>query len=468
MTLSIGIVEGLAPDQASLKAATKQMSAKKWPLRGRNQAAGLIWGECQGSGANPYRVMADVNDAGYKCTCPSRKFPCKHSLALMLMFVEAPDDFAPGETPDWVSDWLGRRRKTGGTPAAAGGGDPSKSLAAARAPAPEAETPVDPKTQARREAQAKKRAADTRAAVAAGLDDLEQWIADQLRLGLNDFLGHLTERCRRAASRLVDAKAAALASRLDELPARLMALPAAERADGAVAEFSRLILLARAWRAAPEDPGIAAFVAAPPGREAVLSAPDGLKIEGVWEVLGERVRTMRDGLVAQTTWLLQLGEEAPEGAPRFAKLLDFFPAAVGRRGGAFSLGDQFWAALAFYPGAAPERALILERRPLENGARAPWPETQEDPLEGRRRALDAAPWLSETPVLLPPGRLASGAGGALWWMAAGGDRVLPLAGSVPPAALGAEFSGLAALWDGARAEPLAGMSRDWGGIGFDG
>ena len=80
----------------------------KWPLRACSGA--LSWGECQGSGANPYRVVADTEDGGSKCTCPSRKFPCKHALGLMWMFVEDSAAFPSGDVPDWVSDLMGRRR----------------------------------------------------------------------------------------------------------------------------------------------------------------------------------------------------------------------------------------------------------------------------------------------------------------------------------------------------------------------
>src|SRR5271157_325281 len=87
MALSLENVEALAPDQASLDAARKLLKPGNWPAVASN-GAGLVWGECQGSGATPYRVVVCETDAGYKCTCPSRKFPCKHSLALIWMRAE--------------------------------------------------------------------------------------------------------------------------------------------------------------------------------------------------------------------------------------------------------------------------------------------------------------------------------------------------------------------------------------------
>ncbi|WP_367276283.1 SWIM zinc finger family protein [uncultured Erythrobacter sp.] len=72
------------PDQASLTAAKELLKPAEWPLL-RENGDGLIWGECRGSGSTPYRHVVSELDADYNCTCPSRKFPCKHALALMYI-----------------------------------------------------------------------------------------------------------------------------------------------------------------------------------------------------------------------------------------------------------------------------------------------------------------------------------------------------------------------------------------------
>ncbi|MDR1442007.1 MAG: SWIM zinc finger family protein [Bifidobacteriaceae bacterium] len=83
----------MAPDQASLKSARGLAKAARWPAL--NSEGKLIWGECQGSGAKPYRVVVDAAGMGYRCCCPSRKLPCKHAVALMLA-VSAATDIKPG------------------------------------------------------------------------------------------------------------------------------------------------------------------------------------------------------------------------------------------------------------------------------------------------------------------------------------------------------------------------------------
>ncbi|TGT43649.1 SWIM zinc finger family protein, partial [Mesorhizobium sp. M8A.F.Ca.ET.167.01.1.1] len=149
------------------------------------------------------------------------------------------------QTPEWVNDWLGRRRKTGQQPAQSAASAEGKSID--EASRPEQNAPVEDAAAAeRRETAQRRRAEDTRSAVSAALDELDQWIADQLRLGLAGFVDACSERCRRSAARLVDLKATALAGRIDELPARLMALRSEERPDAAIRELGKLVLLAKA------------------------------------------------------------------------------------------------------------------------------------------------------------------------------------------------------------------------------
>jgi uncharacterized Zn finger protein len=107
--ISLEKIEAIAPDQASLVAARKLVKTSGWSGLCCDDE-GLVWGECQGSGSSPYRVVISEIDAGYKCTCPSRKFPCKHNLALMWMRSEGKIPFQPAQTPEWVRDWMRRRR----------------------------------------------------------------------------------------------------------------------------------------------------------------------------------------------------------------------------------------------------------------------------------------------------------------------------------------------------------------------
>src|SRR4051812_9351767 len=151
----------LAPDAASASAGRSCTNASKWVTLGKNETA--LWGEFQGSGSKPYQTQVDLREPAFKCSCPSRKFPCKHGLGIMLVLAERADKIAVKDPPAWVADWLKGRE--------------SKAQKREEQATAKPEQPVD------REAQAK-RAAAREAKVRAGLDELSAFLRDVLRRGL--------------------------------------------------------------------------------------------------------------------------------------------------------------------------------------------------------------------------------------------------------------------------------------------
>jgi hypothetical protein len=368
-----------------------------------------------------------------------------------------------GDTPDWVSDWLSRRRKPDApaninpnAPMAAMSDQPKDMSAVTLAPP---EVLEDPKTIARRAAAAEKRATDTDQALMDAVVALEGWIGDQLRLGLAPFIDDVTVRCRRIAARLVDGKAATLAGRLDELPARLLSLPIGDRVRGAVIELGKLVLLVRAFRAQPKDAAIRRSIGTTENRDSLLENPETLRITSVWEVLGEKIETRRDGLVSQTSWLLNLGQT---GA-RFAVLLDYYPASAGKRSSAFTIGEQFEGELIFYPAPTPSRALLLSRTSLGDSCQD-WP----TPATGTIASwigdqLHQEPWLLEVPVLLPQGQLLVDDQGAPWWKSGDGRDLLRIQNPVSGLVLGTSLKCAAAVWSTGGLRLLAAQTK-WGRI----
>jgi hypothetical protein len=461
MSLTTENIKELAPDQASLNAANKLMKPNKWPTLA--QQGDLVWGECQGSGANPYRTVFDSLNVGYKCTCPSRKFPCKHVLALMWIYVEDSDRFGDAEVPPWVSDWLGRRRKTdSGKAQDKPTSNSAKSLSMAKQSA--SDEPIDQHAEAKRKAAADKRAQATRQSIAAGIDELNHWLDDQIRGGLAAFLNNLNTRCRTIAARLVDAKAQALAGRLDELPSRLMRAPSETRLRMAIQELGRIVLVCRAWSAKQDDAELMRLVGSSENRDAVLISKEALRVSSTWEVVGEQVTTRRDGLVSQETWLMNLGE-----GKRFALLLDFFPASLGKRSSAFVVGEQLEAELAYYPARQPLRAVIAERKAGDavsgqHSDKLLWPTPQEHPLDLYQNTISAAPWICEFPMLLSGGRIAK-LGTAYWWQSLDRAVMFPIAGRPAEHILSVPMHQAVALWDGMHLTLLSAQS-EWGRLTY--
>lgn len=464
MSLTTSKIAELAPDQASLNAANKLMKPSKWPALA--QRGDLVWGECQGSGANPYRSVFDHSNAGYKCTCPSRKYPCKHVLALMWMYVEDSASFADTDVPQWVNDWMGRRRSSGSGVAKPNSNEKStskgaKSLVAARQT--EAKKPPESKAAAKRKkAAAERRAKATQQSIAAGVEELQQWLDDQVSGGLAAFLDDPTSRCRTIAARLVDAKAQALASQLDELPSRLMQTSSDLRLDTLIQELGRIVLICRAWKANQNDPELMRLVGSSETRDSILDSDLATRVISTWEVVGEQVSTRRDGLVSQATWLMNLGEGI-----QFALLLDYFPASLGKRSSSFAFGEQFDAELAFYPARQPMRAVIVERKSADKGNTAEertWPVASGTPLDDYRDTLRLAPWVCQVPVLLPSGRIAQ-SGSNYWWQSEDGSAALPIGGPPKKHIASVATQRTVALWDG-RALTLLSAQSDWGGLSY--
>src|SRR5262249_41298203 len=148
MTFTPDAVLALAPDAASVQAATAIAAPARW--RGLAAGDGFVWGEVQGTAL--YQVGVALEGPAFTCTCPSPKNPCKHGLALLLVYARAPEGFAAAAaTPEWLVDWDARRR--------------------ARVARRERGEIADPDAQA-------KRLAGREARILAGLDDLERWLGD--------------------------------------------------------------------------------------------------------------------------------------------------------------------------------------------------------------------------------------------------------------------------------------------------
>jgi len=102
-------VVALAPDPASAKNGKGLAILNKWSNLGKDEQ--IIWGECKGSGKDPYRTQVDLSEPAFRCSCPSRKFPCKHGLGLLFLMVSQPTVLTSGTPPDWVTDWIASRAK---------------------------------------------------------------------------------------------------------------------------------------------------------------------------------------------------------------------------------------------------------------------------------------------------------------------------------------------------------------------
>ncbi len=327
---SIQRVEQLAPDPASFKAAQGAAKPAKWANLGRD--ARLVWGECQGSGANPYQVRADLLDVTYKCSCPSRKLPCKHTLALLLLL--AGGSIKEGTPPEFVDEWSANRaRRAEAKQAKAAGGDKE----------------VDQQAQARRVEKRESR-------IGEGLAQLETWLSDIVADGLAATRARGDAFWEKMAARLVDAQAPGLARRVREL-SWVAASP--EWQTDLLAGIARLQLLVDGYRAldrlaAPLAAEVRSLIGWTQDQQQ-LRERDGVRDH--WHVIARR-QIQDETLTTQTTWLHGANSQ------QFALVLEFVVGAQPLPMN-YTVGQVLDATLVYFDGEPALRALEKERHGSE-------------------------------------------------------------------------------------------------------
>ncbi len=99
-------IAALAPNANAAANGRKISTGGGFVSLKRSEDDSFYMGECKGSGKNNYVVSADYIDEVhpvFRCTCPSRQFPCKHSLGL-LYEMAAGKAFAITEIPQDILD----------------------------------------------------------------------------------------------------------------------------------------------------------------------------------------------------------------------------------------------------------------------------------------------------------------------------------------------------------------------------
>jgi SWIM zinc finger len=421
----------LASDASSQRTAQALASVGSWALTGAT-GPDAVWGECRGSAAAPYRTAVDLSGPAYHCSCPSRKFPCKHALALLLLWADGAVTDASADPPAWAQAWF-----------------------AARAGHTKANAPEEQKSEP---TAALRRAAQRESKIAAGLADLDRWLCDQVRQGLAGSQQAGYRHWDDIAARMVDAQAPGLAERVRGLA---MIPHSGPGWDGRLlAEYALLRLLVVAYGKQAD--------LAPPLRDSIRTRigftvrqadvlASGEHVRDHWQVLARRDLDT-DRLRSRRTWL------RGQTSGRYALVLSF--AAAGQPlDGSLTFGTEADAELVFYPAAVPMRALVAVKHDQAR-ASAPHGGTATELLASWARALGADPWLDSWPAVLTatparPGRpcLLDGRGdalplhpgaGACWPLfALSGGGPLTVAGEWSPRGLWPLTA-----WDQTRTVPL--------------
>lgn len=428
----------LAPDSSSASAGRKLGSTRRWNSLGRNPEA--LWGECQGSGKDPYQVRVDLATLSVKCSCPSRKFPCKHGLGLMLIFAANPADLPESEPPLWVADWLAKRHAREEKSSAAPTLSPEDAAA---------------KEQAREKGRAK-RAERREKLVAQGMENLNLWLDDLIRNGLATIETQPASFWEAQAARMTDAQAPGIAGRLRGMAA----LPGfgADWPDRLLDNLGRVALVAKAYAQVEtltpllrED---VRHLVGWPYNTADLET-QGERITDEWAFLGQWVDVQDRGQM-QYTWLrghstgrtALIALFALPGKP-FAELL--MPGVSQR------------AELGFWPGANPQRAYLLARHGDVRSLTGPLPGacSIEPFLATVAESLARQPWQERFLAVLSRVTPHYDPATCAWHVRDEEGMALPLASGdywLLLALSGGRSVDLAGEWDGETLRPLGTLS----------
>jgi hypothetical protein len=363
-----------APDAASAKAGRDLAMLAKWVSAGFDEQA--VWGECKGSGKLPYQISIELAEPAFNCSCPSRKFPCKHGLGLLLLY--AANQLKAGAPPDFCSEWLAKR---------------SENKERKRE---KTEAELTPEEIARREKAKIKRTGEREIKVAAGLQELEMWSSDMIRQGLAAAQSHPTEYWEKMSKRLIDAQAPNVARLVRQMSSLVYQknrygekLP-----EKLLEHLSRIYLICESYRRIGELPeAVQADVKTAVGftfKEEELQNVE--VVEDTWQILGVRVFE-EEKLRVQRVWL------SGEKSRRRALLLNFAfqnqPLEVG-----FVAGAKFSAEIAFYPGNFPQRAYVKTRKESQTIETPFGCENFTDFLSDYCDALAKNIWLETFPAML--------------------------------------------------------------------
>ncbi|MBI3230628.1 MAG: SWIM zinc finger family protein [Burkholderiales bacterium] len=357
-------------------------TASKWQQCQTN--GHMVWGLCQGSGKDPYRTQVDLSEPAFRCSCPSRKFPCKHGLALLVLLARAPQEFTDQVAlPDWVQAWVDSRAERA-----------AKQEAKQEAKQQEAKQEAKPATEASTDAPTR-RASQRETQVLAGVQDALVWLEDVIRTGLVAARSQAYTYWDTQAARLVDAKAPGIARRVRQLP-QLLTSPHWQQE--VLAELGNLYLLLQAYtRIEQLAPDVQQDVRSAIGwtiDQAALLQEKGQS--DIWHVLAVQ-QEQEDKLQVRRTWL------QGHRSGTLALLLEF-SATASRVPLSLPLlvGQSMQAEAVFFPGSVAQRALLKGETSVATQAYAFRPES-----DGINAALtqvgaqwSANPWLERSGMVL--------------------------------------------------------------------
>lgn len=389
MNLSEDQILALAPDDASKKSGKDLSNPAKWVSKGASEQA--LWGECQGSGSKPYQTQVDLGNLAFKCSCPSRKFPCKHGLGLLLLRARQPKQFTDTTPPAWVTDWLNKRT------------DKEEKKAEKK------EKPVDEAAQAKRQQARLQKVTD-------GMEELMRWMKDIVRNGLLNLPEKGPSFWENMSKRMIDAQAPGLA--------------------GMTRGLGEINFYTEGWQTRFLDQLLKIYLVIQGYKNIATLSPelqqdlrglvgftqnqDELKAQAGthddWFVLAKQVNE-EEQLVVERNWLYGLHTQ------QYALLLQFYVRSQ-LPGITFTPGIISDATLVFYNSALPLRVLVKEQHGTKNAGRPQGYNNWQEVVARETQGNSVYPFTDAYPLIVA--QLKPVPFNNEWWLQDGANTMMPI------------------------------------------
>jgi hypothetical protein len=354
----------ISPDALTYERAKDISTTRHWKELIGNEH--FIAGECQSTGHQIYKTCIELDAPQYYCSCQSTKRPCKHAIALLLIFLEKAHLLKiTDRRPEWLS--LLKEKKD--------------------------QIQAQEEEKAAQRAVQKAKTLDARfELMEAGVNELETWLFDFIRQGVAISETQSESFWDDFAARMVDAKLGAIGKRIRLLKQQLRVENWYEKI---LEELSTLYLFVRAFKklnhlSEEMHQELLNFAGVTIKKDELV---DQKGLEDTWLVIGQTFKE-EERLYSRRTWLLG------ENSGRAALILDFsygqpkFPME-------WKTGQAIDAEMVYFPAAHPVRAVIKKftwsKQPFEKWAGF-------DHFEKLAQAFATIvaknPWINRAPALL--------------------------------------------------------------------
>lgn len=377
MALTEQSIEQISPNPAAFKAGKQLMSTNNWLLLSKSDRA--AWGEIKGSGKSPYQVAFDPNTLGYKCNCPSRQFPCKHSIALMLVFTQSIIEAnSLNEEPDWVKLWMDKR------------------IAKAEKKEDDGEIELDnqEKNTKATEKNKKKRFEEAQA----GAAELQIWLNDMVRIGILELPHKPAKYFETMVARMIDAKASGLAGWVKTI-AKIDYTNVNIWQDEALTVIAKLHLLIKTFQNHDNlspiwQSTIKNLIGWNQSSKELAEDQEAITIKDQWLVIGQETETI-DDIVIQRNWLTGVNSSKQALILNFATKFSNFETPI-------LAGSIISAEIAYFPSVTPLRAIVKQQLRIEDKLNIEpcYFESLAEVYQKRAELLTLNPWSNEMVILI--------------------------------------------------------------------